>query len=236
MSLLFHRPGTMRGLGRGAHPETARRLRRGAAAVLMAATCVIAIATPALAKPIQPGYHWLYGFHSGKCISVKNASSANGVQLHQDPCTNTRSYGWLGVNGFHGEEYFFRNDTSSKCMSIRNHNNGSAIVQEPCNYRNPPANERFVQIYMGQSHNYGWYLIQSVASGLCLRVNVASKKNGAALVQHHCNQPNGQEFFLFVKAGTHMPCPCNLPSTAGPAVAAAPRGVARVADRAAISR
>jgi Ricin-type beta-trefoil lectin domain len=215
MSSPFHRPGTMPRLRRGAHPGTA---------------------APALAStgrtPIQPGYHWLYGFHSGKCISVKNGSSANGAPLHQDPCANRQAFGWLGVDGFHGEQYFFRNEVSSKCMSIQNRTNGSAIVQEPCNYRNPPANERFVFIYMGQSHDYGWYLVQSVRSGLCLRLNEASKKNGAALVQHHCNQPNGQEYFLLASAGTHLPCPCNLNSTASNATASTiTASPVRTADR-----
>jgi len=101
-----------------------------------------------------------------------------------------------------------------------------------CNYRNPPANERFVFIYMGQSHDYGWYLVQSVRSGPCLRLNEASKKNGAALVQHHCNQPNGQEYFLLASAGTHLPCPCNLNSTASNATASTiTASPVRTADR-----
>jgi Ricin-type beta-trefoil lectin domain-like len=197
-------------------PVRVRRLRRSMAAAFMAAGCVMALAPSATAStnspqaPIHAGYKWLYSFHSGKCISVTNGSSANGVQLHQDPCANRRSFGWLPVQGFSGEEYFFRNDNSAKCMSIQNLHNGSAIVQEPCNYHNPPANERFVFIYIQQFHNYGWYLVKSVRSGLCLRLNVASKKNGAALVQHYCDTPHGQEFFLLASPGTHLPCPCTF--------------------------
>jgi hypothetical protein len=179
----------------------------------MAAGCVTGLASSATASPSTPisrGYQWLYSFHSGKCISVTNGSSANGAPLHQDPCTNRKSYGWLLVQGFSGEEYFFRNNSSNKCMSIQNIHNGSALVQEPCNYRNPPANERFEFIYIEQFDNYGWYLIKSVNSGLCLRLNEASTSNGAALVQHYCDTPHGQEFFLFAKPGTHLPCPCSF--------------------------
>lgn len=189
-----------------------RRLRRTAAAALLAVGCVISLAPAATASPYSPiprGYQWFYGFHSGKCINVANGSSANGTPLRQEPCANRRSFGWLPVNGFSGEEYFFRNDVSAKCMSIKNIHNGSAVVQEPCNYRHPPANERFVFIYIEQSHNYGWYIVKSVNSGLCLRINDASKRSGAALVQHYCDAPHGQEFFLLATPGTHLPCPCN---------------------------
>jgi hypothetical protein len=197
-----------------------KRMRFAAAAALMAVGCIIALAAPATASPYSPQhpinspYAWLYNFHSGKCDSVKNASSANGVQLHQEKCTNQQSFGWLPEEGFSGEEYFFRNETSAKCMSIQNLHSGSAIVQEPCKYSNPPANERFVFIYEGQSHDYGWYIIQSVRSGLCLRLNEGSKNNGAALVQHYCDTPGGQEWFILVKAGTHLPCPCTVGSSA----------------------
>ena len=186
----------------------------------MAVGCVIGLATPAIANPQSPNtpipqpYKWLYNFHSGKCINVTNSSSANGVQLRQEKCANRESFGWLPESGFDGEEYFFRNAVSSKCMSIQNLHSGSAIVQEPCNYQNPPANQRFVFIYIEQSHNYGWYIVQSVRSLLCLRLNNASKNNHAALVQHACDTPQGQEFFILVTAGTHLPCPCTQASSA----------------------
>lgn len=188
-------------------------------AALLAAGCVMGLATSATAStnspqtPISRGYQWLYSFHSGKCINVTNASSANGVQLRQEGCANRKSFGWLAVSGFSGEEYFFRNNVSNKCMSIQNIHNGSAIVQEPCNYQNPPANERFEFIYIQQFDNYGWYIVKAVNSGLCLRLNNASKSNGAALVQHYCDTPHGQEFFLLARPGLHLPCPCSFAVT-----------------------
>jgi Ricin-type beta-trefoil lectin domain len=219
MSSRFSRPKRASHHSGQAAQEGARRRRHAVAAAIMAVGCAIGLAAPAMASPLSPNhpitgaYKWIYNFHSGKCISITNASSANGVKLHQDPCANTQSFGWLPVQGFSGEEYFFRNETSAKCMSIQNVRSGSAIVQEPCNYQNPPANERFVFIYEGQSQNYGWYLIQSVRSALCLRLNEASKRNGAGLVQHYCDTPQGQEYFILASAGTHLPCPCTLGSS-----------------------
>jgi hypothetical protein len=98
-----------------------------------------------------------------------------------------------------------------------------SIVQEPCNYKNPPQNQRFEFHQITVSNGYQWDIAQAVHSGLCLNVQGNSKKNEAKLVQYSCVDQHGQnEWFIFVKEGTHLPCPC---TNAQPAkIAAKPIG------------
>jgi hypothetical protein len=161
--------------------------------------------------PIGPTFYWLYNFHSGKCISVPNSSTANNQALWQYGCLNQQNFGWSTVTGFSGNEYFFRNEHSGKCLAVENSStsSGATIVQQTCNLSNPSANQRFTFVQLEFSNGYTWDSIQGVQSGLCLNVKGNSTADKASIVQFSCNaSPNFNEWFIFVKAGTHLPCPC----------------------------
>lgn len=169
--------------------------------------------------PIPHGYFWLYNFHSGKCAYIVNGSDHNGAKLAQGPCENRREYGFLPKKGFSGSEYFFQDSVNLPspshhflCVSLANgSNSGSTIIQEPCNYQNPPAKQRFV-FHLGPFvDGYTWWVIDSVAyGGHCVNIKNASKANGAAVEQHICaTVRHHSSWFIFVKPGTHLPCPCS---------------------------
>jgi ricin-type beta-trefoil lectin protein len=192
------------------------------AVILTAAFLAAGLAAPAAAQAstaaaavtpagIKAPYVWYYNFHSGKCISVPDSSTANGKQLWQYSCMNKKNFGWVPVTGFKGEEYFIRNENTDRCMAVSKDSihSGAAIVQEPCNYKNPPQNQRFEFHQIIVSNGYQWDIAQAVYSGLCLNVKSNSKKNEAKLVQYSCVNQRGQnEWFIFVKEGVHLPCPC----------------------------
>jgi hypothetical protein len=166
--------------------------------------------------PIKTPFTWFYNYHSGKCISVAHASKSNGAAIWQFGCTNKMDFGWIPTSGFTGRStYFIRNENSAKCMAVKNNSRakGAAIVQEPCKPSNPPVDQRFQFIGLGFKHGYSWLLIRSVRSSLCVHVRSDSKKNEAILEQWSCPLPQGKtnfsEWFIFVKAGTHLPCPCS---------------------------
>jgi len=205
-----------------------KTLRIGAAGVLalgisaLGVTAASAQAAPqispqAAAHPIPRGYFWLYNFHSGKCVYIVNGSDHNGAKLAQGPCENRREYGFLPKKGFSGSEYFFQDSVNLPssshhflCVSLANGHSGSTLIQEPCNYQNPPQKQRFV-FHLGPFlHGYTWWVIDSVAfGGQCVNIANASTANGAAVQQHYCaTVSHHSSWFIFVKPGTRLPCPC----------------------------
>lgn len=184
----------------------------------IAATVAASAATTArsFAAPVPQGYSWLYNYHSGKCVYVPGASAQVGAHLVQGTCKNRREFGFSPRTGFSGSEYFIVESVNLPsrqhrflCVSVSSLRNGSAVVQEKCNFQNPPAKQRVVFHHGGFVHGYTWSVAQSVYSLLCLNIAGASKANGAALVQTRCiSVRHHSDWFIFVKPGTHLPCPC----------------------------
>jgi len=183
------------------------------------------------AAPIPANYFWLYNFHSGKCIYVSGASAQVGAHLLQGTCKNRREFGFSPRTGFSGSEYFILESVNLPsrqhrflCMSVSGLRNGSPVVQGKCNFQNPPTKQRVVFHHGGFVHGYTWNVTQSVYSLLCLNIAGASKSNGAAFIQTRCiSVRHHSDWFIFVKPGTHLPCPC---STANAVLAALRRGTA----------
>jgi hypothetical protein len=218
---------------RHAFPSIIRWATRLTTAALLAG----ALASPAAAQSSSPTpapraiaaisypYKWMYDNHSGKCISIPGSSHKRGTQLHQYSCQNNSNFGWLPIRGFDGEQYFIRSENQKspheQCIAVRGNSkaSGAAIVQEPCNYRHPPADERFEFIHVGAAveWGYGWDIMRSVTSGLCVSITGngrRNKRNNQKVVQSSCVPPKGHgplydQWFIFVAANTPgLPCPC----------------------------
>jgi transposase len=96
------------------------------------------------------------------------------------------------------------------CVSLANGTNGSTLIQESCNYQNPPSKQRFV-FHLGPFlDGYTWRVMDSVPyGGHCINIANASTANGAAVQQHQCaTVQHHSSWFIFVKPGTRLPCPC----------------------------
>jgi hypothetical protein len=195
-------------------------LRISAAGVLalgISALAVTAASAQPKTHPIPRGYEWLYNFHSGKCAYIVNGSDHNGAKLEQGTCENRREYGFLPKVGFAGSDVYFFQDSVNLpsashhflCVSVANDRGGSTLIQEPCNYQNPPSKQRFRFHMAPFYHGYQWYSIESVASGFCVNITNASTANGALVQQHQCSTVHHQSsWFIFVKPGVRLPCPC----------------------------
>jgi hypothetical protein len=202
-------------------------LRFSAASVLALGISALGVtaasAQAANAHPIPRGYDWLYNFHSGKCVYIVNGSDHNGAKLAQGTCENRREYGFLPKSQFSGSEYFFQDSVNLPsashhflCVSLANGQNGSTLIQEPCNFQNPPSKQRFV-FHLGPFlHGYTWRVIDSVPyGGHCINIANASTANGAAVQQHQCaTVRDHSSWFIFVKPGTRLPCPCTQTASA----------------------
>ncbi len=204
-------------------------LRIGASVVLavgISALGVTAATAQDNAHPIPQNYLWLYNFHSGKCVYVVGASTRNGAKLAQGTCKNERQFGFEEKTGFSGSEYFFQESVNLPssghhflCVAVPSLSNDSTLIQEPCDYSNVPAKERFVFHLGPQVKGHTWWVIESVASSLCVDIAGGSKANGAAVQQQQCaDVPNHSSWFEFVKPGSHLPCPCSLGSALAGAV------------------
>jgi hypothetical protein len=195
-------------------------LRIGAGSVLALGISALGVTTAGAAEnahPIPQGFFWLYNYHSGKCVYIVGASAQSGAKLAQGTCENSRQFGFMPKSGFSGEEYFFLDSVNLPsprhhflCVSVANLRRGSTLIQEPCNYQNPPTKQRFVFHFGDFVHHYTWRVIQSVASSQCMNIAGASKANGAAVQQQFCTSvQHHSSWFIFVKPGTRLPCPCN---------------------------
>jgi Ricin-type beta-trefoil lectin domain-like len=205
-----------------------RTLIRIAAASLSVILITGMFAVPAMARPSWPGaaqvtqtpitfpYTWVYNYHSGKCVSVPHSSTSDGIVLWQYSCLNSENFGWRALNGFDGStQYFIRNENSGKCMAVKNSSAGAWIVQEPCNFANPPYSERFEFLHMGWYHSHDWYAIKSLLDPYCINIYGDSTANEKLLQQWYCpsaSNPHYSEWFALVAAGTPMPCPCAIPA------------------------
>ncbi len=150
------------------------------------------LAAPLTNTPISSPYRQFVNKNSGKCLSIPNSSHTSGVQIHQFSCLNQTNFGWLAVLDEAGDGYFFRNENENspneKCMAVKDGSEarGAAIVQEPCNYANTPARQKFIVI----ETQPGWGIFQNLKSLLCLRISGASTQNNANLIQEPCADPN----------------------------------------------
>jgi hypothetical protein len=196
------------------------------AALRISAGSVLALGISALAvtgaaaqtnvRPVPRGYFWLYNYHSGKCAYIVGASARSGAKLAQSTCKNSREFGFQPKTGFSGSDYFFQSSVNIPsprhhflCVSVANNRRGSTLIQEPCNYQNVPTKQRFIFHFGVFSHGYTWSVIESVASNQCVNIAGGSKANGAAVQQQFCTSVHNQSnWFIFVKAGTRLPCPC----------------------------
>lgn len=172
-----------------------------AAVACAAALCVLALPGGTAGAAVTYPYAWFLNENSGKCISVPDSSTTPGTQLHQYTCLTKNNFGWLPVEaGNEADEYFFRNEDQTapneQCMAVAGGSTsaGAAVVQEPCNYTNPPASQLWLAAGSGLDNGYGEFY--NYKSGMCLKVNASSTKDDALMIQEPCSNGGAIWFML----------------------------------------
>lgn len=139
-----------------------------------------------------------YGFpfsitakHSGKCLNVAGASSANNANVQQYPCVGAENERWwltpdVATNP---TQFEFKAAHSGKCLDIAGGsiaNNGNAQQYDCIGV----ANER----WLVQSAGDGYFYIKNANSGKCLTVAGASTSTNANVDQFTCVSADNQKW------------------------------------------
>lgn len=151
----------------------------------------------AIERELTSGASYLIkAVHSGKCVDVAGASTADGANLHQWDC-HGRSNQQFRVTATASGVYQVTAVHSGKCVDVYRAGtvNGTKVQQWRCNGQN---NQRWRLLAMGG----GQYQIQAVHSGKCFEIAGASSARGANLQQWTCLGRTNQKFTLVPAGGT----------------------------------
>lgn len=141
------------------------------------------------AANVADGTYSLKNSKSGKCLDVPNTSTAAGVQLQQNTCSNGTAQRFKLTHVANGY-YTIANATTGLALHVQNFLVGdNAAIQQ--NEAHGGDNELFTFVSYG-----GGYLVKPLHSYKCLDIVGGSLSNGALLQQYTCNQSTAQVFML----------------------------------------
>jgi len=135
--------------------------------------------------------YYIKNQHSGKCMTVHGASTANGARIDQYTCLSGAHNQWWVV--YRVGTYLARitGYQSGKCLSVQggSKKKGAALIQWTCNGADD------------QMFNSGWQsgkkqTIKGFDSQKCLDVQGASTANNARIIQWSCNGRTNQKWYL----------------------------------------
>lgn len=147
-----------------------------------------------VALALTPGTYSLQAVHSGKCVDVAAAGTADGAKLQQWGC-NGKANQQFALKDLGSGVFEVRAVHSGKCADVAGWStaNGGAIHQWTCRGQ---ANQKWRIADMGD----GQYQFKSVHSGKCLDVKGISTADGAAIHQWTCYNVGQQKFKLIPAA------------------------------------
>lgn len=126
--------------------------------------------------------------HSGKCVDVVSASTADGAEVAQYGCNGGANQRWVlqdRGDGYHQ----ITAQHSGKCLDVDGVStaDNARIIQWPCN---GGANQQ----WQVQDAGGGYVSLVARHSGKCLDVSGASTADGARLIQYTCGGGQNQQF------------------------------------------
>lgn len=145
--------------------------------------------TPA-PTPVSIGVKSVVARHSGKCLDIAGASSANAAPLIQWSCkvSGNQLFDFVSVGN---DQFTLKVKHSGKCLDVSGGSvaDGASLIQFDCH---GGANQKFTLKNMGS----GYYSLVSVKSGKCVDVAGPSTANNARLIQWTCHGKPNQQFQL----------------------------------------
>ncbi|MFI2431731.1 RICIN domain-containing protein [Streptomyces sp. NPDC018693] len=142
-------------------------------------------ATTATASARAPFTTKLMVNHSGKCLDVKDASTADLASVQQWTCYNApgnQTFIFTAVGDSLNDGYYtIRASHSGKCLDVTQGSqaNGARVYQWHCNGQ-PNQEWKLVQ------RPNGYFSLVARHSGKCMEVAGGSLANGAVVVQQTC--------------------------------------------------
>jgi hypothetical protein len=127
---------------------------------------------------------YLQAKHSGKCMTVYQASLAEGAIVNQYRCLGHHNQWWVAY-WLGGTLFRFVGYDSQKCLTVQGNSksSGAKLVQSTC--------------VNGGNQMFNWWagsLMKAYHSGLCVAVSGASTADNAAIVQQPCSSGNNQRW------------------------------------------
>lgn len=156
--------------------------------LLIAAGCVLPSGSAGNATS-GSGWTHITVQSTGKCLDVRDFSSANGAPVQQWDCYANENQLW-SLDSQGGGQYRIVSKTSGKCLDIADKSlaDGARVQQWECwNASN--------QLFRLEGRRDGLTRIVSVNSSKCLDLRDGSPVNGALFQQWACAPGNGNQLF-----------------------------------------
>ncbi|MEU4220616.1 RICIN domain-containing protein [Actinoplanes sp. NPDC026623] len=159
---------------------------RFAALALAPLLAVLAAPLPAAAQQAVPYYFWITSTRSVKCLTVADASTADGAPLTQQGCDEAAYNQYWTFIHVEGDYYLLAVRHSAKCLTIANAGvaDWTLAVQQPCDRDDTSQQWSFPPV--GGNNN----LAMARHSAKCLT------EYGVAVVQRTCNGRTNQQWRL----------------------------------------
>jgi hypothetical protein len=140
------------------------------------------------AQPSTAGTVTLTARHSGKCLDVTSASTANSAAVKQFTCNGGANQRWQPVDAGGGFVRLLAGH-SGKCLDVAGASTAdhAAVTQFSCN---SGANQQF----QFQDAGGGFTRIVARHSGKCLDLTDGSTADGTPLIQFACTGSTNQQF------------------------------------------
>ncbi len=135
--------------------------------------------------------------HSGKCLTVPGASTADNVRIQQQPCSATNQAGLFTLHLNGGGQYWIKPaHTTAKCLGVPGGpvTNGAEVDQNTCSA--PWQNLNLHLIAGGLPGIDATVNIKPMYDSLCFDVLGGNTADGALLQQWTCNGNTQQLFAL----------------------------------------
>ncbi|QKW18011.1 RICIN domain-containing protein [Kitasatospora sp. NA04385] len=133
-------------------------------------------------------YYTFTARHSGKCLTVPENNSANGIQADQWTCIGALNQQWRVEDAGSGYVRVIAQH-SGRCLNVSGAStaNNAPIIQWDCV---GATNEQWKLEDVGS----GYYRLIARHSGKCLNVDGASTANSARLIQYTCVGASNEQF------------------------------------------
>lgn len=145
---------------------------------------------PGVAAPLADSGPWhLVNRHSGRCLTIRNISTANNAEAVQWDCEYTAPFNedWFLDDLSPADPYFhIVNSHSGKCLTIRNVStaNDAPAVQWDCDW-GAPFNEEWYFEDLSSADPY--YHIRNRHTDKCLTILNIGTANNTEAVQYDCD-------------------------------------------------
>jgi ricin-type beta-trefoil lectin protein/proprotein convertase P-domain-containing protein len=139
--------------------------------------------------PVPFGPHRIVAVHSGGCLDVSGASTADGAQVHQWGCHGGANQQWQ-IQPLGSDQYRLVAVHSGKCLEVVHAGDNAAINQQPCNVGWLHTSWLLTPV------GTGTYALVSPHSNKCLEVSGAALHDGATIRQSSCHLGNHQQWQL----------------------------------------